>query len=124
MKGLNDMKAMEYKGQKVITTAMLAEAYGTSTSYISKNFSRNKSKFVEGKHYFYLEGKEFKNFVTSSLKDEWSKEQVIYICGLKEEQTTIAKFLIQTKRGNSLKILKKPISELKRQSMRLFLPIR
>lgn len=73
MKGLNDMKAMEYKGQKVITTAMLAEAYGTSTSYISKNFSRNKSKFVEGKHYFYLEGKEFKNFVTSSLKDEWSK---------------------------------------------------
>lgn len=46
------MKAMEYKGQKVITTAMLAEAYGTSTSYISKNFSRNKSKFVEGKALF------------------------------------------------------------------------
>ncbi|MGN0501997.1 MAG: ORF6N domain-containing protein [Ruminococcus sp.] len=67
------MKAMEYKGQKVITTAMLAEAYGTSASYISKNFTRNKSKFIEGKHYFYLEGQELKNFMTSSLKDDWSK---------------------------------------------------
>ena len=65
------MKAMEYKGQKVITTAMLAEAYGTSTSYISNNFSRNKSKFVEGKHYFYLDGEEFKELKTSNLKDEW-----------------------------------------------------
>lgn len=73
MKGLNDMKAMEYKGQKVITTAMLAEAYGTSTSYISKNFSRNKSKFVEGKHYFYLEGEELKQFKSGGLKDEQTK---------------------------------------------------
>lgn len=118
------MKAMEYKGQKVITTAMLAEAYGTSTSYISKNFSRNKSKFVEGKHYFYLEGKEFKNFVTSSLKDEWSKRASHLYLWTERGANHHAKFLIQTKRGNSLKILKKPISELKRQSMRLFLPIR
>lgn len=46
MKGLNDMKAMEYKGQKVITTAMLAEAYGTSTSYISKNFLVTKANLL------------------------------------------------------------------------------
>lgn len=69
------MEAIEYKGQKVITTAMLAEAYGTSTSYISKNFSRNKGKFVEGKHYFYLTGEELKEFKrSSSLKDECFKQ--------------------------------------------------
>ena len=74
------MTAIEYKGQKVITTAMLAEAYGTSTSYISKNFTRNKSKFVEGKHYFYLTGEEFKQFVsTSSLKDELSRIHHLYL---------------------------------------------
>lgn len=63
------MKAIEYKGQKVITTAMLAEAYETDTVNIRNNFKRNKDKFVEGKHYFYLQGdelKEFKKVVTES----------------------------------------------------------
>ncbi|MBQ3265214.1 MAG: ORF6N domain-containing protein [Ruminococcus sp.] len=63
------MKAIEYKGQKVITTAMLAEAYETDTNNIRANFKRNKDKFVEGKHYFRLTGaelKEFKSNVTQS----------------------------------------------------------
>lgn len=63
------MKAIKYKGQKVITTAMLAEAYETDTANIRNNFKRNKDKFVEGKHYFYLTGdelKEFKKVVTDS----------------------------------------------------------
>lgn len=63
------MKALEYKGQKVITTAMLAEAYETDTVNIRNNFKRNKDKFVEGKHYYYLQGdelKEFKKVVTES----------------------------------------------------------
>lgn len=64
------MTAIEYKGQKVITTAMLAEAYGTSVNYISNNFNRNKSKFIEGKHYFYLTGEELKIFKSGHLKDE------------------------------------------------------
>ncbi len=69
------MEAIEYKGQKVITTAMLAEAYGTSTSYISKNFNRNKNKFVEGKHYFFLTGEKLKEFKkSSSLKDDCFKQ--------------------------------------------------
>lgn len=56
------MKAIEYKGYKVITTAMLAEAYETDTNSIRQNFKRNKDKFVEGKHYFYLQGDELKDF--------------------------------------------------------------
>lgn len=76
------MKAIEYKGQKVITTAMLAEAYGTSTSYISNNFNRNKNKFVEGKHYFYLQGDELNNFLTCThLKDDYknNKTRKLYL---------------------------------------------
>lgn len=68
------MKAIEYKGQKVITTAMLAQAYGTSVSYISNNFNRNKKKFIEGKHYFHLHGNELKDFKTNHLKDESLKK--------------------------------------------------
>ena len=63
------MKAIEYKGQKVITTAMLAEAYETDTANIRNNFKRNKNKFVEGKHYYFLTGdelREFKSNVTVS----------------------------------------------------------
>lgn len=74
------MTAIEYKGQKVITTAMLAEAYGTSTSYISNNFKRNKNKFVEGKHYYYLIGEELKQFkLTSHLKDESLRINHLYL---------------------------------------------
>ena len=49
------MKAIEYKGQKVITTAMLAEAYETDTNSIRQNFKRNKNKFIEGKHFSVLQ---------------------------------------------------------------------
>ena len=63
------MKALEYKGQKVITTAMLAEAYEIDTANLRNNFKRNKNRFEEGKHYFHLTGdelKEFKSNVTHS----------------------------------------------------------
>ncbi len=56
------MKAIEYKGQKVITTAMLAEAYGIDTANLRNNFKRNKNRFEEGKHYFHLTGEELKEF--------------------------------------------------------------
>lgn len=74
------MEAIEYKGQKVITTAMLAEAYGTSTSYISNNFNRNKNKFVEGKHYYHLQGEELKKFkATSHLNDDSLRINQLYL---------------------------------------------
>lgn len=56
------MTALEYKGQRVITTAMLAEAYGTTEDNIRRNFGRNRGKFTEGKHYFHLEGEELRSF--------------------------------------------------------------
>ncbi len=49
-------------GQTVITTAQLAEVYGTTSKNITNNFQRNKDRFIEGKHYFVLQGEELKEF--------------------------------------------------------------
>lgn len=56
------MEPIIYKGQKVITTELLAMAYETETQNIHKNFSRSQGKFIEGKHYFYLEGDDLRTF--------------------------------------------------------------
>lgn len=58
------MEAIIYNGQRVITTELLAMAYETDPKNIRSNFGNNKSKFIEGKHFFYLDGdllREFKN---------------------------------------------------------------
>ncbi|QQN40556.1 ORF6N domain-containing protein [Acinetobacter sp. CS-2] len=52
-----------YKGIPVLTTAMLAEFYGTDTDNIKQNYTRNKERFIEGKHFFKIVGDELKNFV-------------------------------------------------------------
>ena len=51
-------KPMVYRGLPVIPTQLLAELYGNTTKHIQQNFKRNEHRFVEGKHYFKLEGEE------------------------------------------------------------------
>lgn len=58
----NFMIPIEYKGQVVITTAQLAEVYGTTSKNITNNFQRNIERFIEGKHYFVLKGDELKEY--------------------------------------------------------------
>lgn len=53
---------IEWNGQVVITTAQLAEVYGTTMDNINKNFANNKDRFEVGKHYIYLEGEELREF--------------------------------------------------------------
>lgn len=54
---------VNFKSIPVITTAMLAEFYATDTNNIKQNYTRNKSRFIEGKHFFKIIGDELKNFV-------------------------------------------------------------
>lgn len=54
--------ALEWKGQRVITTALLAEVYGTDENNIKNNFNNHKDNFIEGKHYYFLQGKELREF--------------------------------------------------------------
>ncbi|EEJ3293706.1 ORF6N domain-containing protein [Salmonella enterica subsp. diarizonae] len=53
-----DLQIIEYRGQRVVTTEQLAAGYGATEQMITNNFNRNKSRFVEGKHYFKLTGEE------------------------------------------------------------------
>lgn len=58
----NVFTPIEWKGEVVITTAQLAEAYGTTAKNITKNFQRNKDRFEEGKHFFVLQGEDLKEY--------------------------------------------------------------
>lgn len=51
-----DLQVVEYRGQRVVTTELMAAGYGATEKMINNNFSRNESRFVEGKHFFKVEG--------------------------------------------------------------------
>lgn len=76
---MNELKITEYKGIRVLTTQQIAEAYGTDTKIISKNFSRNKERYIEGKHFICLEGEELKEFKTKRHFDDSSRINKLYL---------------------------------------------
>lgn len=53
---MNGLQKVEFNGTLVLTTQQIAEAYETDTKIIQKNFSRNKERYIEGKHFICLEG--------------------------------------------------------------------
>ena len=63
---INDTQVsiINFKSVPVVTTEMLSGFYGTDVDNIRKNFSNNKQRFVEGKHFFKIVGQELKDFVT------------------------------------------------------------
>lgn len=61
---MNNLQVIEHSNQRVLLTSQIAEAYGTTEKVISNNFSRNKERYQEGKHFYILQGEglqEFKN---------------------------------------------------------------
>ncbi|HBC2028635.1 TPA: ORF6N domain-containing protein [Clostridium perfringens] len=65
---MNNLIPLEFKNQRIITTKVLAEEFGATEKNINDNFSNNKERFIEGKHYYKLEGQALKEF-KSSLPD-------------------------------------------------------
>lgn len=57
---MNDLQIAEYEDVRVVTTKQLAQAYGVQTKILTKNFNNNKKRYIEGKHYFILEGDELR----------------------------------------------------------------
>jgi len=53
---------IEHKNQRVLTTKQLADGYETDENTITKNFSRNKDRYIEGKHFYCLEGEALRGF--------------------------------------------------------------
>lgn len=68
-----DIKVIEMQGMRVLTTAQLAECYGTDNRIIANNFNRNKERYEEGKHYICLKGAELQEFKTIHQFDEQFK---------------------------------------------------
>lgn len=56
-----DLQIVEYRGHRVVTTEQLAAGYGTDIVNIKMNYSRNASRFAEGKHFFKVTGEELAN---------------------------------------------------------------
>lgn len=59
---MTDLMVIERQGLRVLTTAQLAECYGTNRKVISYNFNNNKSRYEEGKHYICISGEEKRDF--------------------------------------------------------------
>lgn len=90
--GEHNITKLEWKGQRVITTAQLAEIYETDINNVQVNFSRNRNKFVEGEHFLFLQGSElkaFKRFLTDSKHP------------LADELKFTSQFYLWTRRGSS-----------------------
>ncbi|MGI8351719.1 ORF6N domain-containing protein [Niallia circulans] len=68
-----DLTVINHNNQRVLTTALLAEAYGADKQQISKNFTRNANRYKEGKHYFALTGEDKRNFLNHVQIDDGSK---------------------------------------------------
>lgn len=54
----DSVPAIKYEGKPVVTSAMLARLYGATEKKIQNNYARNRSRFIEGKHFFKIEGHE------------------------------------------------------------------
>ena len=60
---MKSLKPIEHQNQRVLTTQQLAEGYGTDSRIVTNNFSRNKGRYILGKHYYRLTGEELKGFL-------------------------------------------------------------
>lgn len=74
------LQIIEHRNQRVLLTSQLAESYGTDRRVISNNFSRNKERYQEGKHYYLLKGDVLKEFKGCHQIDESLKStSILYL---------------------------------------------
>ena len=76
---MRELTITEYNGTRVLTSQRLAECYGTTTDTITKNFNRNRDKYVEGKHFICLKGEELKEFKANGQIDLLPNVHMLYL---------------------------------------------
>lgn len=57
-----DLNRIEWNGEPVLTTAQLAFKFECNVKNLRMNFKNNENRFVEGKHFYKLEGDALKQF--------------------------------------------------------------
>lgn len=55
------LRPIIWQDARVITTELLAKVYGASPQNIRKNFNNNQSRFVEGKHFYKVVGRDLRD---------------------------------------------------------------
>ncbi|MBU3893068.1 ORF6N domain-containing protein [Serratia rubidaea] len=68
-----DLQIVDYRDQRVVTTEQMAAGYGTRVKNIQDNFQNNRQRFIEGKHFFMVEGNE--------LRDLKNRPEVVGLVG-------------------------------------------
>jgi hypothetical protein len=77
---MNQLQVINHEGQRVLTTAQLAESYGTDRKIISQNFNRNRERYKEGKHYYALVGDAKREFLDRLQNEDGSgNAAVLYL---------------------------------------------
>ncbi len=77
---MNGLIPIEREGQRVLLTSQLAEGYETTPKVIANNFSRNRERYQEGKHFFVLEGEAKQEFLNHpQFEDGLKKAQKLYL---------------------------------------------
>lgn len=59
---MQNLFVIESRGQRVLTSAQIADCYNTTVDCIKQNFHANRSRYVERKHYIALTGSELREF--------------------------------------------------------------
>ena len=76
---MKELKIIEHQNQRVLTTQQLAESYGTTNDVVTKNFNRNKERYIEGKHFYLLQGNELKQFKANGQIDLLPNANKLYL---------------------------------------------
>ena len=75
-----NIQVIEQQGVRVLTTAQLAECYGTDSKTIAHNYQRNKERYEEGKHYVCLKGEDLRAFKSEMTNCHFAKNlNVLYL---------------------------------------------
>lgn len=74
-----DLTIIEQEGKRVLTTSQLAESYGADKQLITNNFTRNKERYKEGKHFILLKGDELKKFRAKNQIDLLPNVNKLYL---------------------------------------------
>lgn len=59
---MQELKVIDLKGQRVLTSRQLASSYGVEEKHIKQNFANNRKRYLEGKHYVTLQNQELRIF--------------------------------------------------------------
>lgn len=62
-----DLNRIEWNNEPVLTSAQLAEKYQCLPTHIKQNFNNNNERFIEGKHYFKLDGDDLNNLRVDNI---------------------------------------------------------